>query len=300
MNNEFLLQTIENIENLLQTLKSAIQQPPKQAQAKKGIKCTSESVPAKLLGQLPNFNDELWPQAAPPIVIVKGEISKQFRAVQIAGLISLPMEGARVLEIGCGEGHVANELSRRAKNVVGYDLKLHSTWNDLKGPTFTIDKTIVNNHKPYDYIIMYDVLDHIERDDHTSLMAWASSLLAPDGRIFVRTHPWTSRHGSHLYETGLNKAFVHLALTADELATVGFDMPPNSKIVRPMAAYERIFRDAGLQVIDRKGHTSAVEPYFSDALLDRIINVTWGGKIEKDDALKIMSNVYIDYYLANS
>lgn len=239
-------------------------------------------------------------------MIVKSDTEKQFRAVQIVGLISLPFEEMTVLDVGCGEGHISKEIANRAKNVVGYDIMESASWPTLMAAapsgllTFTADKKAVEAKKPYDCIVLYDVLDHIEREDPTSLMVWLSSLLAPEGRIFIRAHPWTARHGSHLYETGLNKAFVHLALTVDELAIAGFDVKPNLRIVRPMAAYEHIFRDAGLKVFDRKGHTDPVEPYFSGPLLERIIKVTWRGAIDPDAALKIMGNHFIDYHLARA
>jgi 2-polyprenyl-3-methyl-5-hydroxy-6-metoxy-1,4-benzoquinol methylase len=260
----------------------------------------AESLSAHLLGPTPDLTNEDWPQAVSPYMIVRTDIEKQFRAVQVVGLIPMALEGMNVLDCGCGEGHIAGEIAARARHVVAYDPVRVQTWRDKTNLIHTDDLGTVTEKGPYDAIILYDVLDHLEGESPTTLLAKLRDLLTPNGRIFLRTHPWTAKHGSHLYEANLNKAYAHLALTPDELVIAGFDVKPNLKVVRPMAAYEQFAKTAGFKVLDRKGHNDPVEPFFSGDLLDRIIKVTWKGDIQPDDALKIMSNSFIDYTLGRS
>lgn len=240
-----------------------------------------------------------WPQAVMSHMIVtnKGVDEKRFRALQIVRLLG-QFDGQTVLDVGCNDGYIARELGNQAKKVVGYDLRHAPTWDKLSNGvvSFTTERNEVEANR-YDTIVVYDVLDHLEGEDPIKFMEWLNSLLVFGGRIFVRTHPWTSKHGGHLYENGQNKAFLHLAMTADELIQAGIDLPPAVKLSRPMAAYQQIFESAGLKVSKRKGHVESVDPFFSAGILERIIKVTWKGDIDPADALKIMGNSFIDYDL---
>lgn len=269
--------------------------PPSQKGKRKLKISTAESLPADKLGPAPS--KEGWPLAVQPTLIVKGSGEKQFRAIQISRLLG-NFDGKTVLDVGCDEGYLSREIGARAKKVVAYDLKPAKTWDKFKTDTlsFTADKVEVEGAQ-YDIIVLYDVLDHLAGEDPVKFMAWLNSLLAQGGKVVVRCHPWTSRHGSHLYENGHNHAFYHLALTPDELVQEGVDLQGGFRINRPMAAYEHIFKGAGFKIVERKAFADAVEPFFSGEVLDRIIKVTWKGEIDQAGALKIMSNSFIDYTL---
>lgn len=238
------------------------------------------------------------------IISNKGEPERKFRAMQIVGLIGVPLHGKNVLDFGCDTGHVTEELARQSKHATGYDKQPESSlqathWAETKEKNilFTTDREQVAKNAPYDLILAYDVLDHLVEDDPTDIMLWLRELLADDGLIFVRNHPWTAKHGGHLYDQ-VNKAYLHLALTADELVQRGLQLSHNLKISRPMAIYERWYKDAGLKIIDKKIEAENPEEFFSGDLLDRIIKTTWGGNMDRDQALKIMANQFIDYKLS--
>ena len=121
--------------------------------------------------------------------------------------------------------------------------------------------------------------------------------------IFVRFHPWTSRDGGHLYDQ-LNKAFVHLVFTPDELAQMGVSVTEagakaNQRIVRPLATYNGWINKAGLIVKERTAKTAEVEPFFEE-LLPRINEVSWGGKCELETITKIMQTESVDFVLEKS
>lgn len=306
MNTAKILASLDTIQAELNKIKAAIDvesatpstQPatPKKPKLKFQL---AESVTADKLGPPPDLKSEAWPEAVMPHMIVthKKATEKQFRALQVARLVG-GMEGQTVLDIGCGEGYVANEIGHQAKRVIGYDIKPFDTWEKLSTEVvnFTTAKGDLEAFR-YDTIIAYDVLDHLEGEEPVKFMTWLNSVLAPGGRVFVRTHPWTSKHGGHLYENGCNKAFAHLVLTPDELAQAGVNLPPCFKFTRPMATYESVFNEAGFKISARKGQSEPVDQFVSDELLGRIIKITWKDTIDPASALKIMSNSFIDYTL---
>lgn len=260
---------------------------------------TSFSVAASSLGPMPDYKSEAWPEAIDSKAIInpQSQSEQKYRAVQVISMIKERLIGKKVLDFGCGNGYVAVEASYTSAQVVGYDIQEDPWWSPQSHKVkFTTVKQEMIDNGPYDLIILYDVLDHVVGASVEDIISSLPSMLAPEGTIFIRTHPWTSRTGGHLYETH-NKAYLHLALTPDELAQEGILLEPNSRIVRPMAAYELWFRQAGLSVKERKLKTSVVEPFFQADILDRIIKINWGGKVDHSTARKIMSNHFIDYKL---
>jgi len=144
-------------------------------------------------------------------------------------------------------------------------------------------------------ILGYDVIDHIEGQDLESVFLFIRSVLSSKGRAFIRCHPWTSKHGSHLYNK-LNKAYAHLVLTPDELAQRGYIAEYNMKIVRPLACYDSLLTKSGLNIISMKGHVDTIDSFFDGPLLDRINKVAYQGKADRDTILKIMGLQFIDYH----
>jgi 2-polyprenyl-3-methyl-5-hydroxy-6-metoxy-1,4-benzoquinol methylase len=213
------------------------------------------------------------------------------------------LEGKTVLDCGCGEGYNAREMTNSAAKVVGYDIKEDPNWpgRSKDNLILTTEKPMVTSSAPYDVVVLYDVLDHLQGEDPEAFMQWISSMVVSGGRIFTRTHPWTSKTGGHFYETA-NKAWLHLALTPDELAKAGLTTKePNLRIIRPMAAYELWFKNAGLTVEDKQVKAEEVDEWFTrnehNSLLQRIIKVTWAGTVDETVARRIMSNQWIDYLL---
>lgn len=283
-------QHTHHIQEIQKHLQQITQTPPPP-------KYHATSQPQNQLGPTPNIHDENWPQAVDPTMITTTETTKQFRALQITQLLP-PHHNHNTLDLGCGEGHTTKEIANTAKKVTGYDHTPHPNWqNQTKDNLIlTTNKTTVQEQAPYDTIIIYDVLDHTTNDTPQNLLKWATTLLTPNGTIFLRTHPWTSRTGAHTYETH-NKAYIHLALTTEEQIEQNIPQQPNQKITRPMAAYEHWIKEAQLQITDKKVKTTPIEPYITQHLLPRIIKINWNGNLDPNTAQKILTNTYIDYTL---
>lgn len=265
---------------------------------------------------MPDVNSEEWPHAVHPNLILtdKGDTEKQFRALQVAGIINaagVEFKDKRVLDLGCGEGHVVTEIARQAEFTLGFDIIHDNSW-DKKRETavvqnlkceYSSDPLFVEGQDNFDVIVLFDVLDHAIKLEPGDLLAWCAGMLAPDGIIFVRFHPWTSRSGGHLYDQ-LNKAFVQLVLTPDELAKMGVAVTEagakaNQRIVRPLATYNSWIEKAGLAVKERKPKAVEVEPFFQ-SLLPRINEVSWAGKCDVETITKIMQTDTIDFILTRN
>lgn len=210
-----------------------------------------------------------WPRAVPDFQIADeaSEKDKTERAEGIYEMILPSLSGKKFLDFGCGEGHVANYASKSADFSVGYDTIRNPRsifeWDNKKDKfLLTTDFSKVESEGPYDTILIYDVLDHAQ--DPKEVLAKAKSVLAEDGRIYVRTHPWTSRHGGHAYRK-INKAFVHLVFTEEELRSMGVELEHNVKSMRPVDNFNSWLEGSGLKKsTDPELDQQQVEPFFKE------------------------------------
>jgi 2-polyprenyl-3-methyl-5-hydroxy-6-metoxy-1,4-benzoquinol methylase len=185
--------------------------------------------------------------------------------------------GQRVLDFGCGEGHVAKRLAAVGAKVVGYDPNPDPRWQDASGVTFTNSWQEAEAAGPYDFVLMYDVIDHIpgsEADVVAELLRAKGTCAS--GTILVRVHPWCSKTGGHFYEA-VNKAYPHLVFTEEELATLGHPTHPVRKIIHPLMTYSRMFKEAGLTQRTREEiRRESVPPFFiNEPLVSARIKANW-------------------------
>ncbi len=250
------------------------------------------------------LKSESWPEAVFPAQIadLNSEADKEERAQGISNILLPPLDGKKFLDFGCGEGHLARHASKEASFSVGYDIRIPEAspfeWNSARDSTLlTTDFELVKDGGPYDVILLYDVIDHCESP--SDVLGMAKSVLAPEGRIYMRCHPWCSRHGGHAYRA-INKAFVHLVLSEEELKSMGVEVEPTINVVRPLDTYGRIIDRSGL-VLDSElelDHQD-VESFFSETpLVTKRILKHWGLPAWGDDPPRFqMSMCFLDYVL---
>jgi 2-polyprenyl-3-methyl-5-hydroxy-6-metoxy-1,4-benzoquinol methylase len=210
-----------------------------------------------ILPQLINLlNSKEWPHAVDPALIcdISSDQDKEDRAEGILDLIiDIHLENLKFLDFGCGEGHVVNRSRlQKPKMSVGYDIKKSDRWEKWeKTPNihFTDNWDEVKNFAPYNIVLMYDVIDHMLELDKEIIerMQAIKKILAVGGKVFIRTHPFCSRHGTHLYHQ-INKAFVHLVFTEQELESLGYKQEKVRKVLTPLWEYNNIFTAAGFKV----------------------------------------------------
>lgn len=210
---------------------------------------------------------DLWPKAVEDNAIVVSEEDKYERAEGIIDLmIEHHVEKIKFLDFGCGEGHVSKTiLSQKPTLSVGYDIVKPDneivpwgTKND--NLLLTTDLQQVRNEKPYDIILIYDVLDHAENP--IELLKEVEALSHQKTKIFVRCHPWCSRHGGHLYQS-LNKAYAHMFLSDEEILQLT-GKPPMfcQKVLFPQITYQNWFKQIGFNVRHENTDKSVIEPFF--------------------------------------
>ena len=210
------------------------------------------------------LNSDAWPQAAPDFLICdESEKDKIERAEGILSYLGMDLKGKKILDFGCGEGHIAKKASDLgAEKSVGYDLKTSGSlsWEINEGNsllTTNIDK--VKESAPYDYVVLYDVLDHC--DDPIAVLSTIYELINETSKVFVRCHPICSRHATHQYRK-LNKAFVHLVFTDDEIKELGLENDIKQKTFFPAAENQKWFQKAKFKITSHDSVKSQVEEFF--------------------------------------
>ena len=190
---------------------------------------------------------DCWPEAVPEQLVAEKTKEDQINRANMVldWTIERPIEGLDFLDFGCGEGWVTKEvLNRGAKTSTGYDICENENWKEINEVKFTTEFSDLNQGG-YDVILLYDVLDHCK--DVVGVMQSVKSLLKYNGGVvYVRCHPWTSKHAIHSYKQGLNKAFVHLFLTWEEIkGLLGEGQEPmfTRQEIDPLKAYRWWFHE---------------------------------------------------------
>lgn len=225
------------------------------------------------------LNSDEWPEAVPSNMLPRTEEDKQVRAETVLDiLVTEFLDGLRFLDVGCGEGHmVAAAAHRGAQIAVGYDAVKQWKFNNTSTAIWTTELKQLGKYAPYDVILAYDVLDHIQEEDPVKLLHELKHILAPKGRFYLRCHPWVSRHGGHLY-TKLNKAYAHMIFDEVEfLRLFGFTPDPTLRLENPVETYREWFRRSGFIIKSETISRKEIEPLFQSlppALKERVDKMT--------------------------
>ena len=286
-----LNQSLDQMIQLMVSMKESLSEDEKPADVK--INTTKGRPQPQIQGQVGDLDsfDKLqealksdkWPEAVNPNLICD-PTSDSDKVERGRGIIELMIEedlkDLKILDYGCGEGHCANlATDYKTKISVGYDPKVHETWKDLakENLILTDDFETVKAQGPYDIIILFDVIDHIQHENPVELLKKVKELLSDEGKIYLRCHPLMSRHATHLYHS-LNKAYVHLVFTPEELQQLCPDMShmeENSGVKYPLKTYHDYITDSGLRSVNRRDITEKVEPFFKiPKIAERIIGNT--------------------------
>lgn len=242
---------------------------------------------------------DCWPEAVPDELLAGPSDADQIKRADavLDMMVDRDFTGLNFLDFGCGEGWIAKQaLERGAAEVTGYDIKKNEKWNEINGPHFThIYNELKRNH--YDIIFLYDVLDHCQNPEE--VMKQVRNLLKNNGSVYVRVHPWTSRHANHVYKQGLNKAYIHLFLTWEELHDqTGEDPMFTRKELKPLEAYHWWFDKFDIKkerVIDSPVSDFFFVPAFKDLLA--IEQNIYEAGVDIDHLLELMKIDFIDYVL---
>ena len=103
--------------------------------------------------------------------------------------------------------------------------------------------------RPFDKVLMFDVLDHLI-DDPVEILKEVKTILSPKGSILLRCHPACSRHAIHPNYHN-NKAYLHFFLTPEERQLLGISgLPIKEETIRePLSVYRAWFDKADYEVL---------------------------------------------------
>jgi len=210
---------------------------------------------------------ELWPEAVPTgLICGETEEEKTSRASGIVEeFIGESLKDKSFLDFGCGEGHVPFVIasSQQVIKAVGFDIKKEASWDSLKTKKLmlTNDWDEVEKASPFDVILVNDVLDHT-KNPQEALKKIQRIKRNETGKVVLRVHPWTSRHGTHLYKK-LNRAYLHLVFSEEELLSMGLEGLPTLKVTEPISAYKKMIKEAGFSILREETTTQPVEMFFT-------------------------------------
>lgn len=238
-----------------------------------------------------------WPPAVPGHLMRTPKEQDQInRATAVLDMtLTCSLEGMSFLDYGCGEGYIAaGMLKRGVISTTGYDIVESPTWQ--KHPincVFTTDKKSLTRGG-YDCVFLYDVLDHVH--DPVELMEHVKTLVKPTGIVYVRCHPWCAKHASHLFKVGLNKAYIHLFLSWEELCNLGYEQTFTRPEIDPIRAYNYWFHQ--FKIVKETVHKSHVSDFFMvPSFKQLVLDQQQVPKERQEGFIKDMEIEFVDFIL---
>jgi len=227
------------------------------------------------------LESEKWPEAV-NVNLICDPTNEQDKLERGRGVIDLMIEfdikDKKLLDFGCGEGHLPFVAASDYESTmaVGYDCLKNDKWSNFQKENlmYSDDWNDVLKNGPYDVIVIFDVIDHAKNENAVSILNKAREALKYDGRIYMRCHPYISRHGTHLYHH-LNKSYAHLVFTKEELTKIVPDqrfVEDNINVIFPLITYKEFITKSNLEVESMREIRSNVDSFFKiPKIAERII-----------------------------
>ena len=180
-----------------------------------------------------------------------------------------PLKGARVVDVGCGGGILAEAMAMAGAEVTGIDMagkplavaRLHAleTGAELEYLAATPEDLASERPGTFETVTCMEMLEHVP--DYASSIAACAELAAPGGQLFFSTISRTP------------KAYLLAVLGAEYVLNI---LPRGThdyaRLIRP-SELARAVRKAGLQVTDVSG--MAYNPFSHQARLTRDADVNY-------------------------
>ena len=160
----------------------------------------------------------------------------------------VPLEGKRILDIGCGVGAFVRRLREFSPEVYGTDIDrdsvLRGTEEGLPNLGLAVGEHMPFKDGTFDVILLHEVLEHVSNDVDT--LREAKRLLAPGGKVIVfcpnRLYPFET-HGIFL---GKRYVFGNMPLVNYLPDPVRNRLVPHARVYSTRKL-RRVYRKAGLR-----------------------------------------------------
>jgi 2-polyprenyl-3-methyl-5-hydroxy-6-metoxy-1,4-benzoquinol methylase len=236
-------------------------------------------------------DDPKWPIAVLPAHFCDSQSDQVARARGIIeNVFEKKIKGLDFLDFGCGSGLVSQQaINYDTKSSVGYDIVGSDSWSTFSH--LVTDQWNQVSNKKFDVILICDVVDHSEQP-MGEILQMASSVLRQNGHIYLRCHPWSSKHGTHVYKQ-LNRSFVHIMLNERESNILGLRHLPTWKLINPRETYVEIIQKSNLNIEYEHIVEEGVDDCFLREPFLSKFKIHWGERSIREN-IRIH---YIDYIL---